>query len=83
MNYKIIILKTARKFIEKQTPQKQKHILQAIMNLPQGDIKPLRGHNGIFRLRVNDVRIIYSIDNETITITVINAGNRGQIYNKY
>ena len=83
MNYKIIILKRARKFIEKQTPETQKRILKAIKNLPQGDVKSLRGHNGIFRLRVNDVRIIYSLDNETITITVIDAGNRGQIYNKY
>ena len=83
MNYKIIILKRARKFIEKQTPETQKRILQAIKNLPQGDVKLLRGYNGIFRLRVNNIRIIYSIDNETITITVIDAGNRGQIYNKY
>lgn len=83
MNYKIIILKRARKFIEKQTPEIQKRILQSIMNLPKGDVKSLRGHNGVFRLRVNNIRIIYSIDNETITITVIDAGNRGQIYNKY
>ena len=83
MNYKIIILKRARKFIEKQTPETQKRILQSIMNLPEGDVKSLRGHNGIFRLRVNNIRIIYSIDNETITITVIDAGSRGQIYNKY
>lgn len=83
MNYKIIILKRARKFIEKQTYEIQKRILQAIMKLPQGDIKLLRGHDGIYRLRVNDIRIIYSVDNQTITITVIDAGNRGQVYKKY
>ncbi len=83
MNYKIIILKRARKFIEKQPPETQKHILQAIMKLPEGDVKSLRGHNGIFRLRVNDIRIIYSVDNQTITITVIDAGSRGQVYKKY
>ena len=83
MNYKIIILKRARKFIEKQTPEIQKRILQAIMKLPEGDVKSLRGYNDIFRLRVNDFRIIYSVDNQTITITVIDAGNRGQVYKKY
>lgn len=83
MNYKIIILKRARKFIEKQTTEIQKRILQAIKRLPDGDIKSLKGHNGIFRLRVNDIRIIYSVDNQTITITVIDAGNRGQVYKKY
>lgn len=83
MNYKIIILKRARKFIEKQISETQKRILQAIMKLPEGDVKSLRGHNGIFRLRVNDIRIIYSVDNQTITITVIDAGSRGQVYKKY
>lgn len=83
MSYKIIILKRARKFIEKQSPELQKRILRAIWKLPEGDIKSLRGYSGIFRLRVNDVRIIYTVDNEIITITVIDAGNRGQIYKKY
>lgn len=41
MNYKIIILKRARKFIEKQTPETQERILQSIMNLPEGDVKSL------------------------------------------
>ena len=83
MNFKIIILKRARKFIEKQTPELQKRILQSIMKLPEGDVKALRGYDGLFRLRINDIRVIYSLDKGTITITVIDAGSRGQVYNRY
>lgn len=83
MNYKIVILKRARKYIESQNPKVQKQLLCAINQLPAGDTKALKGHENLFRLRVGSVRIIFSIQNDIITITVIDIGNRGQIYNKY
>ena len=83
MKYKIFILKRARKFIEKQTHQIQEKLLKEIYNLPSGDTKMLKGHDNVFRLRVSDFRIIYTIDRDIVTITVIDIGNRGQIYKKY
>ncbi len=83
MKYKILILKRARKFIEKQTHQIQEKLLKEIYKLPGGDTKMLKGHDNVFRLRVGDFRIIYTIDRDIVTITVIYIGNRGQIYNKY
>lgn len=83
MKYKIIILKRARKFIEKQTRQIQKKLLEEIFKLPDGDTKVLRGHSGVFRLRVGSFRIIYTVDHDIVTVMVIDIGNRGQIYNKY
>lgn len=81
MTYQIIIEKRARRFIEKQPKPQQARILLAISKLPdQGDMKPLQGHSGIFRLRVGDDRILYRIEAETITVVVMDAGNRGQIY---
>lgn len=59
-------------------------LLNAIYNLPNsGDIKPLKGYSDLMRLRVGDFRIIYSVDNGKYIIYVIDAGNRGQIYNMY
>lgn len=81
--YKVDISKHALKFIMKQPKQKQELILKAIRLLPEGDIKPLKGHNGVFRLRAGDYRIIYMIDNGQMTICVIDVGNRGQIYKRY
>ena len=45
--------------------------------------KQLKGHRGLYRLRVGDYRIIYSVDNGKLIVRVVDAGNRGQIYNRY
>ena len=81
--YKIDISKRALKFIAKQLKPQQELLLKAISKLPTGDIKPLKGHKNIYRLRVDDFRIIYTIDNGQMVICVIDAGNRGQIYKRY
>ncbi len=79
--YKIVIRKSAEKFIEKQPPKQQKRILEAIMKLPyDGDIKSYKGHDGYFRLRVGDYRVIYTVDHGILTVTVTSADNRGQVY---
>ena len=81
MNYCIHLKKQARKFISLQPKTQQEKLLKAINKLPiQGDIKPLAGHEGKFRLRVGDYRVIYIIEDEILLITVVNVGNRGQIY---
>ena len=45
--------------------------------------KQMKGHPGFFRLRVGDYRIIYTVDNGQLIVRVVDAGNRGQIYNRY
>ena len=82
--YKIIIKKKAKKFIDKLPKNEKMRIVKAIEVLPNGeDIKKLKGHTDLFRLRVGDYRIIYTVDNGELTVYVIDAGNRGEIYNKY
>lgn len=43
----------------------------------------MKGHNGLYRLRIDNVRVIYTIENDVLMINVIDAGNRGQIYKRY
>jgi mRNA interferase RelE/StbE len=81
--YKIEISKKAIKFIEKQPKPKRNLLLKAIAQLPAGDIKLLKGHDNLYRLRVGSYRIIYTIDNGNFIICVINADNRGQVYKNY
>ena len=84
--YRIIIEKPAEKFIMKLPKPEKERVLRAIYKLPQeGDIKQLKGKRskGLFRLRVGDYRIIYAVDNGKLVVFVIEAGNRGQIYNQY
>ena len=47
---------------------------------PEGDIRPLVGQPGYFRLRVGGYRALYRIEDNTIFVT--NIDPRGQAYGK-
>ena len=63
---KIEIEKPARKFLAKQPNE--------------GDIKPISGHPGFFRLRVGTYRVLYTIENDVLIVRVLDIGNRGDVY---
>lgn len=80
--YQILIKKKAKKFIDKLPKNEKLRIVSAIMRLPDGeDIKRLKGHSDL--LRVGSYRIIYTVDNGKCIVIVIDAGNRGEIYDQY
>lgn len=82
--YKIIIKKKAKKFIDKLPKNERIRVAKAIEALPNGeDIKKLKGYTNLLRLRVGDYRIIYTVNNGELLVIVIDAGNRGEIYNQY
>lgn len=61
--YKIVIERPAEKFIVKLPRPEKERVLRAIAKLPnEGDIKKLKGHADLLRLRVGDYRIIYTVD---------------------
>jgi mRNA interferase RelE/StbE len=78
--YNISIIKKAEKFIKTQDKDTQRRIIKAIIELPQGDIKKLKGMDEIYRLRVGDLRILFEKNDKELIIIVIDIGNRGQIY---
>ncbi len=82
---KIIFEKAAEKFYRKQPANQREHILKAIKHLPKtGDIRKLKGYDGMYRLRVGDYRILYTVDHMTgeIIIAVMDIDNRGQVYKR-
>lgn len=83
MTYKINIKKKAQKFIDKQDKNQQLRLYKAIYNLPNGDIKQLKGYTTIYRLRVGEYRVIFEWVENEIVIDVTDAGNRGDIYKNY
>jgi len=59
-------------------PTKQR-VKQAIEKIPEGDIKPLVGSDGDYRLRIGDWRILFSYaDNDIIRVKKI--APRGEAY---
>lgn len=84
MNYEYQIERKALKFIQKQPEDQQRRIYAAIYRLPfAGDRKELRGHKDVFRLRVSDYRILYTVDHGRLFVCVVDANNRGEIYKRY
>ncbi len=81
MSYKVVIEKPARKFIAKQPPDQQKRILTALYKLPyEGDIRPMRGTKGQYRVRIGTYRAVYYLYNDILTVAVIKVDNRGDAY---
>lgn len=78
-NYKINISKNVLKFILKQDIHQRKRLLSAIYRLPFGDVKKMKG-NEFYRLRVGDIRVIFTKSDAELVILVIGIGSRGQIY---
>ena len=79
----ITIEKAAKKFIVKQPPEQQKRLLKAINGLPEnGDIKKMKGYKSLYRLRVGDYRVLYTVNanGQYVIVTVSNVDNRGQVY---
>lgn len=82
--YRFIIRKPAKKFIDGLPVNERLRIVDAIEQLPDnGDIKRMQGRADLFRLRVGPYRVIYTTDNEQFIVCVVDAGSRGQIYNRY
>lgn len=81
--YKIKFEKAAQKFLDKQDKSQRLRLYKAIYKLPDGtDIKMLNGYK-LYRLRVGDYRILYTIDNEIRLINIENIDNRGGVYKRY
>ncbi|MBP3544492.1 MAG: type II toxin-antitoxin system RelE/ParE family toxin [Lachnospiraceae bacterium] len=80
MIYKIVFEKQAQKFLDKQDKNTRLRLYKAISKLPEGsDIKKLKGYS-LYRLRVGDFRIIYTIDEVIRLIDIENIYNRGDVY---
>lgn len=81
MSYQIVIDKPALKFLQKQPQAQRERLLKAIYALPNnGDIKAMSGHENLYRLRVGTFRVIYTIENQILTVQVLTIGNRGDVY---
>lgn len=87
MKYTVVLKKSAAKDLKNVSPQEVKRILAKIKDL---EINPLPNgyvqltdfaleslkYDKLYRIRVGDYRIIYAIENEIITITVVRIKHR-------
>lgn len=85
MNYDFFIERRAQKSLLKISKRTQDKLIQTIQNLsnnprPEG-CKKLTGRDA-WRIRVNDYRIIYEIQDQKLVIIIIDIGHRRDIYKR-
>ena len=71
--------KVAAKAINTMDRKTRQRIKDAIDAIPTGDIKPLRGYRGLYRLRVGGWRIIFSCPKKE-TVLIERVSPRGGAY---
>lgn len=71
--------KKAVKAINSMDKPTKARIRSGITGIPSGDIKPLKGSPGSYRLRVGDWRILYSYQDDN-TILIEKIAPRGGVY---
>ena len=72
--------KKSVKYINSADKLSKKRLKEAIEKIPLGDIKKLQGVEDGYRLRVGDLRVLFSMENNKIYID--NIIPRGQAYKR-
>lgn len=86
--YQVQFTKSAAKELKALPKQDAIKLAEAILFLsinPYSDllnIKKLQSTQGYFRLRVQNYRIIYSVNNDILMIKIIKVGHRKEVYKK-
>lgn len=84
--YAVVFKRSALKELETLPDRIQQKILDSVQLLainPRTELlhsKKLKGADTLFRIRVGDYRVIYTIEDNVIRITVIKIGHRREIY---
>ena len=83
MIYTVLLLSRAKKQLSKLPAKEQKRIVQALTSL---ETDPFRGkqlhgnYEGAWAIRVWPYRIMYTIEKEIVTVTVVRIGHRKDVY---
>ncbi len=83
--YSVVLSRSASRTLEKTTPAIRRRTIVALERLKSKPYsgKRLRGElEGLFSLRIGDMRAVYRLDTSKDVLVVLGIGPRGDIYNK-
>jgi addiction module toxin, RelE/StbE family len=85
LGYEVTLSPEAQKNLKKIDNKMTLKILKKLEDLTSDklgslDIKKLKEKDGLYRLRIGDYRIIYSINRKEIIIFVVKIGHRKNVY---
>jgi mRNA interferase RelE/StbE len=85
---RIVFRRAAEKALERLPAARRRQIIGRIERLASAstsrslDIKPLEGGSGLFRLRVGDYRVLFSVDEAADRVTIELIRGRGDVYKR-
>ncbi len=82
--YQVVVSKQAARKIEKLTANVVQRIIPQILALadnpwPNG-CKKLKGSNDLYRIRVGDYRVVYSVEDTILVVDVRRVAHRRDVY---
>ncbi len=82
----VILAPAAQKSLDKIPRNSRRRILDALEELaddprPPGCVK-LEGEDNLWRIRVGDYRIVYTIDEKKLMVLVVRVAHRKDVYRK-
>lgn len=86
MPYRVDVLPSAARELRSLPKSRQINLARQINaleadQLPVG-VKKLEGESKLYRLRSSDYRIIFEVDSDSKTITVVKIGHRREVYRR-
>lgn len=83
MSYSVLVLPVAARQIRKLPPEAKRRV-QAVIELLVDDPRPPAAKRLTarpeWRVRTGDYRVLYRIDDDVLTVVVVSAGHRREVY---
>jgi mRNA interferase RelE/StbE len=84
--YTVVVSQTAEKELSKLPTRTIEKIITVLKSLEENprpvSCKKLKGYKNLWRFRVGDYRVVYSIDDVILLVDVRDVGHRKDIYDK-
>lgn len=84
--YEVVVSKQVRKFLLMQDVAIRRRLSSALVTLAEnpflGDVKRLRGQDGLYRKRVGSHRILYEVKETRSMVLVIKIASRNDVYKR-
>ncbi len=84
MPYRVEFLRSAARELASLPKSRQRNLARHVNSLtanplPVG-VKKLEGEDQLYRLRSGDYRILYQVDDDSKTVTIVKIGHRREVY---
>jgi mRNA interferase RelE/StbE len=85
-SYEVRVTPAARRQIKRLSKQNQARVVDELRALAADPrhhgYGPVVNHPGLFKVRIGDYRIVYTIDDDVLVVLVVKVGHRSEVYKR-